>query len=171
MGFITVRNRSGREVYACEIGGEGCKTEPCRAHHCPFGWCQRYYICAGCWARTDVKESFSSAGHDTRGCKKNSEEYNKEKAEAAELQASGKYLRVAALNVDGLGVHVLFRNGAGEVVGRYMPREVYNAISIGKNAIIEDFMIKAAGLGYPSELQDAPVVFDYTGTATKQVVK
>lgn len=171
MGFITtIDNYTGREVYACEVQAEGCDRTGCRAHYCPFGWCQRYYICRSCWSKPETRKMFSKAGHEARGCKEESENFARKQAEAEELKAAGKFLRVAALNVDELGVQVLFTSGTGETIGRYMPVEVYQAIGYGVNAVLEDYQVKAAGLGFPTEFKEAPAVFGNTGQATKQII-
>ncbi len=69
MGYITMRNYSGREVFACEIGKPGCRQTGCTAHRCPYGWCQKYYICKSCWALPEVKALFTKRGGNHENCK------------------------------------------------------------------------------------------------------
>ena len=139
MGFITTVSRSGREVFACEIGKDGCARTGCTKHRCPYGWCQRYYVCKACWAKPDVKALFTKRGGKHETCRVNSDAYRKRDIEADALRESGHLLRVAALNKDKKGVHVIFRGKDGVEAGRYMPKSVYDGIPIGTNATIEDY--------------------------------
>lgn len=146
------RDRSGRMVYACEIGAAGCRSTGCTAHRCPFGWCQKYYICGNCWNEPEIKKAFTKESHEK--CRINSEAMHAQEAEAKALQDAGQFLRVAALSTDHNSVHVIFRGANGIEAGRYMTHETYDAIPIGKNATIEDYEKIAGG-----SLPEAPTEF------------
>lgn len=171
MGFITIRNGSGREVYCCEIGGDGCRRYPCTAHKCPFGWCQRYYICRNCWSKPEIKAEFNAKAHKKKGCKINNAEYEAQRAEEARLRAEGRYIRVSALDQgEALGVQVIFTRGEGEAIGRYMPKEVYNAIKLGVIATPADYQEEERKLGLAGTIREAPASFYHTGTASKEII-
>jgi len=126
MGFITTKNRiTGKEVYACEAELEGCLDYPCKAHHCPHGWCQRYYLCDNCWNK--LKATWSELSH-------------KREEEERELINSGKLLRVAALS-HGEKVKVIFRGNKTEKAF-WMNPETYHSIPLMQPATIEDFQLK-----------------------------
>lgn len=140
MGFITTRdNISGREVYACEMSEPGCQITQCKAHRCPFNWCQRYYICSNCWALPKIKKAFSKAGHES--CRANSEKQAIKTAQKETLLNSGAWLRVAALSTDKIvnRVHVIFRNGKNEERGFIMKHETYDAYPLGENITLPDY--------------------------------
>lgn len=165
MGFITtIDRRSGREVYACEIGADGCHRTGCTAHRCPYGWCQRYYVCRACWAKPETKALFSKSGGKHERCRVNSIEFHTQEAEAEALKAAGKFVRVAALSTEDDRVHVIFRGANGIEAGRYMTHKTYDAIPIGKNATIEDYENIAGG-----SLLEAPTEFYHTRSSSKQV--
>lgn len=162
MGFITTRDhKTGREVYACEIGAEGCQVTGCRAHRCPFGWCQRYYICASCWNRPEIKAKWTKQEHP-QSCRENTEEYARKQAEESRMLAEGAYIRRSALTQEGNTVHVLFRNAAGEYRGHYMTRETYHAHPLGTPTTPEMYAKHGT-------LLDAPTEFIETGARTKEV--
>lgn len=159
MGFTTIRNTAGREVYACEVEAAGCTYYPCTAHRCPYGWCQRYYICARCWALAETKAKFTKASHER--CCINQLEWNARNQERAARLAAGEWLRCSALAIDDGRVHVLFENQAGECIGRYMSHATYDARALLENVSPADF----AQYG---EVTDAPSAFE-DGRVTKQV--
>lgn len=174
MGFITTTNNSGKEVFACEIGKEHCNTFPCRAHKCPFNWCQRYYVCNSCWQIPEVKESFTKSAHSFRGCERYSKDFAKKEQEQKDLKSQGFYIRCSALAVDNVDplnvyndtvVHVLFRGINGDCKGLYMLGEVYDAFPLGVNVTMEDFIKKAIKLKLAIPV-DAPDVFEHTKEIT-----
>jgi len=151
MGFITTINKdTGRDVYACEVGAEGCTSYPCRAHKCPAGWCQRYYICESCWSKESVKVALKNS-HAT--CAGRSRQFEEREEERTKLLKEGKFLRTAALrSANGERVHVLFVNSEGVKKGFYMDPEVYRSIPFLENSTVEDYA--AAG-----RLVEAPESF------------
>lgn len=141
MGFITTTNYiSGREVYACEMSKPGCRVTGCKAHRCPFGWCQRYYICPNCWALPEIKQAFSKTSHES--CRVNSEKQAIKDAQKETMLNNGAWLRVAAMSTDKIvnRVHVIFRNGKNEERGFIMKPETYRAHPIGENITLDDYM-------------------------------
>ena len=156
-------------MFACEIGKDGCNRTGCTAHRCPYGWCQRYYACAECWSKPEVKAMFTKAGGKHESCRINHEEYAKKEAQRAELLTAGKFLRVSALGLDENGtVQVIFRNGAGEEIGRYMPTDVYQALGYSTNTTLEDYEAEAIKQG-ASAVLPAPSEFYHTGNSSKEV--
>lgn len=157
MGFITTRSHtSGREVFACEVGKDGCKITGCKAHRCPYGWCQRYYICTQCWSLPEIKNQFTKKGGFHQSCKENVERWEIQEAERQELLNAGKFLRVAALGKEGDTIHVLFRNKDKDQIGKYMSAKTYQSYPIGTNVTVEEYEKVA---GHP--LLDAPSEFNH----------
>lgn len=153
-----MRDKSGREVYACEIGAEGCKHTGCKARPCPYGYCQRYYVCGACWLKPEVKALFTREGGKHEACRISAEAYEIKETEKAQLLAAGKFLRVAALAQEGDTVHVIFRNGSGDEIGRYMPAAVYQAFGYSTNTTVEDYEAEAMKRGAAAILS-APAEF------------
>ena len=143
MGFITqVDYRTRREVYSCEIGREGCDHTGCTAHKCPYGWCQRYYVCKSCWSKPEVKALFTKSGGHHEKCKECSEDYQKKEDRKKELLAKGKRLRKSALGHHVGGVYrikVIFRDNSNTEYAYWMDKETYDAIPIGTPATVEDY--------------------------------
>lgn len=133
MGFITTINyRTGKEVYACEFGKSGCNSYPCKAHKCPYNYCQRYYSCNNCWQQ--VKSEWKQAHAK---CEPAHREFVERQQKQAELIESGKYLRCAALGHGGY-VKVIFR-GKDDEIAYLMAPETYHAYPYLEPTTPEDY--------------------------------
>ena len=135
-----------------------CSTPGARKHKCPFNWCHATAACAQC--RVKHKEHFSKDSHRQNGCEVRHNEFMADREREAALLSQGKYLRISALDAGERGIHVLFRHGGGQVIGRYMAAEVYQALPLGKPATLDDF-------GSRAQLLDAPPEYSW-GSTTKQ---
>jgi hypothetical protein len=80
----------------------------------------------------------------------------------AALLSQGSYLRISALDAGGRGIHVLFRDGGGHIIGRYMSADTYHAFPLGKPVTLDEF----EGQG---SVQNAPPEYAW-GAPTKEVV-
>ncbi len=129
MGYCYGTNyKTGRIALSCDFCGRSDGTT--KKILCPHGYCSPLAVCPTC--KVVGKHIHNEKGEDihTR-CKIQSELYNKKLSEKQLLLDSGEWLRVSALSTDDDRVHVIFRNGKGEEIGRYMRHETYDKLGIG----------------------------------------
>lgn len=161
MGYCTrVDRRTGRELLVCDRCGQ---TGGVRRRRCPFGYCYPPAFCRECHLR---EKWGHKATHRKHGCEEKHLAFAAKQQREAELVAAGVPVRRSALRADTPQqpdrVHVLFQTG-DEMIGRYMPREVYHAHPLGATVTLADY---EATHGAP--LPEAPPEFDFGG-ATKRV--
>lgn len=135
MGYSYSKNASGRRVLDCDI----CNEPGARKYPCPFGYCQAIAACPKC--RKERAELFGRKSHRAGGCEQRHNEYHAKLAHEAALIMTGQPVRCAALNVGGLGVHVLFAMDTQHIncIGYYMPSQTYAAIGLGETATPDDY--------------------------------
>lgn len=111
-----------------------------RKYRCPFGYCQATALCPDCKERHP--EYLSKELHRKNGCEKNSQEFDQQEKEKADLLAQGKYVRCSALwHPPADKVKVIFHGQTGDKA-YFMTQATYRAIPLGVNATIEDYQAK-----------------------------
>lgn len=104
---------------------------------CPFGWCPPAALCPDC--RVKHKDRLTKAHHRARGCEERANWSRLRDVEEMFILGQGKFIRKSALNHDGRGVKVIFRNKDGDRQAFFMSRRTYRAIPIMVNATPDDF--------------------------------
>lgn len=120
---------SGKLVCDC------CDTEGARKRACPYGWCKPAALCDACKRKVSASGQWKKAHCD---CAAHAAEFDARNRREAALKESGAYVRCSALGV-GDKVQVLFENKHGEVIGRLVSHETYDAIPLGEPATPEDY--------------------------------
>lgn len=161
MGYCTrVNPGTGREQFVCDSCG---RPGGVRRRRCPFGYCPPPAFCNGChkthaWGR--------KATHQARGCDVKHAEFVADRERAAAFIAAGVPVRCSALGADTPDapgrIHVLFQTSSG-TIGRYMPKAVYDAHSLGVTVTLTDYETTHGG-----PLPEAPSTFSF-GRTSKQV--
>ncbi len=120
-----------------------------RKRACPCGYCPATALCVECNKAVRNDGRWFKWHQD---CKKNSDEFkarnNREKA----LKESGVHVRCSALAV-GYLVHVLFENKHGEVIGKMMTHETYDAFPLLEPTTVEDYAKVGIVTDAPGEFQ------------------
>lgn len=131
-----------------------CGTEGARKRKCPCGYCPAAALCATC---NKVVRGDGRWTHAHQHCQKNSDDFKARNNHEKALKDSGQFVRCSAIGVDNL-VHVLFENGRGEVIGKLMTHDTYDAIPLLEPATVEDY----AKIG---ALMEGPAEFDFGGVS------
>lgn len=114
----------------CNSSG-GVRKKPC-----PYGYCQKTAYCPACWAKENHAERLKRHAP----CKIAEADYQERQQEKERLLRAGFYLRTAALTMDSGRVKVIFRDGTGAERAFFMSHSAYDAVPIGFNAVIEDYL-------------------------------
>lgn len=124
----------GRGRLCCDNCGESGGVRKAR---CPFGWCSPAALCPDC--RAKFKDRLTKETHRAQGCEEKANWSRLSDVEKVVMLGQGKYLRTSALNHDGRGVKVIFRNKDGDRQAYLMSRRTYRAVPLMVNVTPDDF--------------------------------
>ena len=99
-----------------------------RKYRCPFGYCPAIALCPTC--RKTHAHYVSKKTHREHGCEEQSRIFDQHEQEKAQMMASGKFVRCAALGHSDRENKVIFRGKDNEEKAYWMSPETYKAIPL-----------------------------------------